>query len=118
MKRWWANDTKEYERSGGLWIAVIYPGFSWDNLQHKPAGTTLIPRRGGRFIWEQFHELSKLVVDCVYVGNVPGLPDAGTTWCPGCKKAIIERNIFSVTRLELTAGKCRFCGMRIPGVWI
>jgi hypothetical protein len=38
-----------------------------DNLQRKPAGSTLIPRRGGRFLWEQFHELSQLAVDCVYV---------------------------------------------------
>ena len=64
---WWAKDKEEFERRGGLWMPVVYPGFSWDNLQRKPPGTTLIPRRGGRFFWEQFHELSKLGVDCVYV---------------------------------------------------
>ncbi len=64
---WWAKDKEEFERSGGLWMPVVYPGFSWDNLQHKSAGTTLIPRRGGRFLWEQFHELSKLDVSCIYV---------------------------------------------------
>ena len=53
----------------------------------------------------------------VYVGNVPGLEDAGTTWCPGCRKAIIERDIFAVTRLDLIDGRCRFCGMKIAGVW-
>ena len=52
-----------------------------------------------------------------YIGNVPGLADAGTTWCPGCKRAIIERDIFSVTRLDVIGGKCRFCGVKIPGVW-
>ena len=64
---WWAEDKKEIERNGRLWMPVVYPGFSWDNLQRKPAGTTLIPRRGGRFLWEQFHELSKLDVSCIYV---------------------------------------------------
>jgi len=64
---WWAKDKEEFERSGGLWMPVVYPGFSWDNLQRKPVGTTLIPRRRGRFLWEQFYELSKLGVDCVYV---------------------------------------------------
>ncbi len=64
---WWAKDKQEFERSGGLWMPVVYPGFSWDNLQRKAPGTTLIPRRGGRFLWEQCHELSKLSVDCVYV---------------------------------------------------
>jgi pyruvate formate lyase activating enzyme len=52
-----------------------------------------------------------------YIGNVPGLPDAGTTWCPGCKKAIIERDIFDVLRNEVVAGKCPFCGTKIAGVW-
>ena len=33
---------------------------------YKP-GTTEIPRRGGQFLWEQFHALSKLGVDTVYV---------------------------------------------------
>lgn len=53
----------------------------------------------------------------VYVGNVPGLADAGTTWCPGCRKAVVERDVFAVTRIEVVAGKCRFCGTTIPGVW-
>ena len=53
----------------------------------------------------------------VYIGNVPGLEGAGTTWCPNCKKAVIERDIFAVTRLDIVAGKCRFCGTKIAGVW-
>lgn len=53
----------------------------------------------------------------VYVGNVPGLEDAGTTWCPHCKKAVVERDIFAVKRLAIADGKCRFCGTKIAGVW-
>lgn len=53
----------------------------------------------------------------VYVGNVPGLSDAGTTWCPNCKKPVVDRDIFAVTKLDLTDGNCRHCGTRIPGVW-
>ena len=33
-----------------LWIPSVYPGFSWDNLQQKPPGTTGIPRRGGQVL--------------------------------------------------------------------
>jgi pyruvate formate lyase activating enzyme len=53
----------------------------------------------------------------VYIGNVPGLDGAETTWCPNCKKAVIERDIFAVTVRNLEAGKCRFCGTKIAGVW-
>jgi pyruvate formate lyase activating enzyme len=53
----------------------------------------------------------------VYIGNVPGLEGAETTFCPNCKKPVVERDIFAVTALNLDAGKCRFCGTRIAGVW-
>jgi pyruvate formate lyase activating enzyme len=53
----------------------------------------------------------------VYIGNVPGLEGAETTWCPNCKKAVVHRDIFAVTALNLDAGKCRFCGTKIAGVW-
>jgi pyruvate formate lyase activating enzyme len=53
----------------------------------------------------------------VYVGNCRDVADAETTFCPQCKKAVIERNIFSVRAMHLVGGKCRFCGTRIPGVW-
>jgi hypothetical protein len=65
--RYWADDQRECRRHGMLWMPVVYPGFGWDNLQQKPPGTTQVVRRGGRFLWEQLHELSKLDVDNVYV---------------------------------------------------
>ena len=49
----------------------------------------------------------------VYIGNVPGLEGVETTYCPNCKKAVIERDIFAVTRMDITDGKCRFCGTKI-----
>ncbi len=64
---YWAKDKQECERRGMLWIPVVYPGFSWDNLQRLKPGTSLIPRRGGEFLWEQFHVLSEMGVDTVYV---------------------------------------------------
>lgn len=53
----------------------------------------------------------------VYIGNAPGLPDAETTFCPACRKAVVERDIFAVTSLNLEQGKCRFCGAAVAGVW-
>jgi len=53
----------------------------------------------------------------VYIGNVPGLTDAETTFCPHCKKAVVERDIFAVTSVNLQAGQCRFCQTKIAGVW-
>ncbi|MBN2508130.1 MAG: AmmeMemoRadiSam system radical SAM enzyme [Verrucomicrobia bacterium] len=53
----------------------------------------------------------------VYIGNAPGLEDAGITRCPNCRKAVVRRDIYAVTHLDIVQGKCRFCGAPIPGVW-
>lgn len=53
----------------------------------------------------------------VYIGNVPGLADAGTTYCPSCRQPLIERNIFAVTANRLDAGHCPHCRAKIAGVW-
>jgi hypothetical protein len=63
----WSDDRQQCERNETLWIPSIYPGFSWDNLKQKTDGSTAIQRRGGRFYWEQFHELAQLGVDTVFV---------------------------------------------------
>ena len=63
----WAEDQRECARRGVLWLPVVYPGFSWDNLQRRRSGTSEIPRNGGKFLWEQFHELAKLGADSVYI---------------------------------------------------
>jgi hypothetical protein len=63
----WAADQAHCDRRGALWVPVIYPGFSWNNLQRNQPGQTVLPRRGGEFYWEQFYELARLKVDSVYI---------------------------------------------------
>jgi pyruvate formate lyase activating enzyme len=53
----------------------------------------------------------------VYIGNVRGVPGAETTFCPNCKRAVIERDLFAITGVQIDEGKCRFCGTKIAGVW-
>jgi pyruvate formate lyase activating enzyme len=53
----------------------------------------------------------------VYIGNVGPVDGAETTFCPGCKKAVVEREIFSVESNNVKQGKCGFCGTAIAGVW-
>ncbi|MDH4222317.1 MAG: AmmeMemoRadiSam system radical SAM enzyme [candidate division Zixibacteria bacterium] len=52
----------------------------------------------------------------VYVGNVPG-HKAENTFCPKCQQMLIGRYGFTITRMNLQKGKCKFCGEKIPGVW-
>jgi hypothetical protein len=99
---YWADDKHECEKVGVFWLPVVYPGFSWDNLKQQQPGQTNIARRGGRFLWEQFHELSKLGVDSVYVAMFDEV-DEGTA-------------IFKVTSAPPTPG--HFVGYEgLPSDW-
>ena len=52
----------------------------------------------------------------VYVGNVPAL-GYENTFCPSCKKLLIERVGYTVNKNFINDGKCMFCRTPIPGVW-
>jgi hypothetical protein len=64
---YWAEDKRECERLGIQWLPVVYPGFAWTNLKGPSAARSTLPRDGGRFLWEQFHELAKLGADSAFV---------------------------------------------------
>jgi pyruvate formate lyase activating enzyme len=53
----------------------------------------------------------------VYVGNAPEVRDAGTTFCPGCSRAVIHRDGFTLRVMDVEAGRCRHCGAALPGRW-
>jgi len=53
----------------------------------------------------------------VYLGNIPGHP-AESTYCPKCKRIVIERIGFTVKETHIRKGKCEFCQQPIPGVWL
>ena len=53
----------------------------------------------------------------VYTGNVHDVA-GGTTWCPGCGAAAIERDWYRINSHHVSGdGHCTTCGARIPGVF-
>ncbi len=66
-------------------------------------------------------ERAKAIADAeglhyVYIGNVPGHP-AENTYCPKCRRVIVERTGYNIGPIEIKNGKCRYCQAPIPGVW-
>ena len=55
-------------------------------------------------------------LEYVYIGNVPG-HEAENTFCPKCQKPVIRRTGYMIGEVHLKAGKCKFCGKPIPGIW-
>jgi pyruvate formate lyase activating enzyme len=55
-------------------------------------------------------------LEYVYIGNVPG-HEGENTYCPKCKKMLIQRSGYMVGEVNLKGGKCKYCGKPIPGIW-
>ncbi|GHU99720.1 hypothetical protein FACS1894159_04210 [Bacteroidia bacterium] len=47
------QDIEWCDKNGVDYLPVLYPGFSWHNLQQGAAPSDAIPRLGGRFFWAQ-----------------------------------------------------------------
>ena len=66
-------------------------------------------------------ERAKAIADAeglhyVYIGNVPGHL-AQNTYCPQCKKLLVERVGFTASTMLIQKSACPFCRHPIPGVW-
>jgi pyruvate formate lyase activating enzyme len=69
---------------------------------------------------ETLEKARQIAMECglkyVYIGNVAGHP-AENTYCPKCKKIVIERRGYFVGENNIVDGRCRFCQEEIKGVW-
>jgi pyruvate formate lyase activating enzyme len=89
-----------------LHFTRFYPQYLLKNLPPTPLETL---------------ERAKAMADAeglhyAYIGNVPGHPGENT-YCPSCRHVVIERLGFTVGRMDLHKGKCRYCQQPIAGVW-
>lgn len=57
----------------------------------------------------------KAGIKYVYIGNV-FIEGSENTYCPKCKRLLIERIGFNVLKNNIKNGKCS-CKEKIPGVW-
>jgi len=66
-------------------------------------------------------ERAKAIADAeglhyVYIGNVPGHP-AQNTYCPKCRKMLVERVGFTASQMLIRNNSCPFCRNPVPGIW-
>lgn len=112
------NDSEEEFRGLGAWVRAnlgtdvpihftqFHPDYLLKNLPITPVSTLERARdiclgEGLRF---------------VYIGNVPGHP-AENTYCPGCRRMLVERVGMSTRQMLIRNGACPFCKVPVPGVW-
>jgi pyruvate formate lyase activating enzyme len=89
-----------------LHFSQFHPEYLLKNLPITPVSTL---------------ERAKAIADAeglhyVYIGNVPGHP-AQNTYCPKCRRMLVERMGFTASQMLIRKGRCPFCQQAIPGVW-
>ncbi len=88
-----------------LHFTAFHPDYKMMDLAPTPPSTLIRARKialaeGLRF---------------VYTGNVHDR-EGGTTFCPGCGKAVIVRDWYEILTYALTPeGRCRHCNAQLPG---
>jgi pyruvate formate lyase activating enzyme len=88
-----------------LHFTAFHPDYKMTDIEPTP-GTTL-RRARSIALAEGLHY--------VYTGNVHDA-EGGTTYCPGCRTALIVRDWYVIRRHRVTAdGKCSDCGTAVAG---
>jgi len=112
------NDKPEQIRQLASWVKInlgsetplhfsgFYPRYKMRNL--PPTSLEALETARGIAISEG--------LDYVYIGNVASR-QGQNTYCPGCKRLLIERSGYTILQNQLRNGCCPDCGKEIYGVW-
>jgi len=112
------NDTEQEFRGMAKWIKAnlgtdvpvhfsrFHPEYLLKNLPPTPLATL---------------ERAKAICDAeglhyVYLGNIPAHP-AEKTYCPKCRRVVVDREGYLIKAVNLIKGNCRYCQQPIAGVW-
>ncbi|MEM4263567.1 MAG: AmmeMemoRadiSam system radical SAM enzyme [Candidatus Woesearchaeota archaeon] len=89
-----------------LHFSAFYPAYKLEDMPPTSAATLI--------------EARKLAMNTglhyVYIGNVTTTEEENT-FCPKCKKLLIERSYYNILQNRIKDGKCPECGHKIAGVW-
>lgn len=89
-----------------LFLSRFHPTFQLRNLPPTPLATM-----------EQAREDALAAgLPYVYLGNVAG-HRGESTWCPSCKRELINRIGYQIMANHLVEGCCPDCQTAIPGIW-
>ena len=88
-----------------LHFSAFHPDYKMTDISATPAATLTRAREIARLAGLKY----------VYTGNVHD-SEGGSTYCPACDEAMIERDWYDIRGYHLTAdGACQFCGTKLAG---
>lgn len=112
------NDTDDDFRKLAKWLVEnmgketplhfsrFFPQYQMKNLPPTPAET--LDRAREIALSEGLYH--------VYIGNIDR-PEGENTYCPSCKKLLVERRGYTILKNEIESGKCPQCATAPYGLW-
>lgn len=121
-KNVWEADLAELKPKGIGYMPTAFPGFSWDNLQRRTPGSTMIPRRKGEFYWRQFAIFRELGIRTVFVGMFDEVDEGTAIYkvsnvTPVGKYFVTYEGLPSDYYLKLTGAASRMIRGETPLSW-
>jgi len=86
-------------------ISAFYPTYKMRNKKATPHEKLIIA-----------YKLGKKRLNHVYVGNVYD-PERSATYCPKCKRVLIERQFYTTNVVGIKNSRCVYCNEKIAGVF-
>ena len=87
-----------------LHFSAFFPAYKFLNT----------PPTSKETLFKAYNLARKMGLKYVYLGNILNIETA-TTICPRCKMAVIKRDGYNVSEINLIEDKCKFCGYKING---
>ncbi len=135
-------ETLKYIKKLGWWLEVttlIIPGLNDSKSELEQAAQFIAKELSQDTPWHlsRFHPQYKLKnkaatpkeslemayaigkkagLNHVYLGNVLDTVYSNT-FCPVCKKIIVQRQGFTSSNIDIKQGHCTYCGQNIAGIW-
>lgn len=110
------NDSPDELRRLAGFLVGLDPGIPWHVSRFHPTyRLTDRPVTPVKTLQTARHIGLEAGIHHVYIGNIPG--DAGeNTYCPRCKRLLIERFGYTVQVRAIEGGKCLHCGTVVGGI--
>jgi pyruvate formate lyase activating enzyme len=110
------DDRREIERLAAF-LCALDVNIPWHISRFFPNFHLLeVPPTEVSAIHDFLQMAADMGVKFLYGGNLADSQWSNTR-CPQCHETLIDRSGYHIENRALSKGKCRFCGVTVPGIW-
>jgi pyruvate formate lyase activating enzyme len=110
------NDSEQEMHDIVDFIASVSPDIPWHVSAFHPEYKMLDRKNTPHETLMRAYAIGKKKLNYVYVGNVSD-PKRSATYCPSCRKELIDRTRYIGRIVGMKQGACASCGAWIAGIW-